>query len=162
MRRIVTVARDRNATLADADSLVMYRVCYLGGDGSRHIGWQQYDPGSMEALIRRYLAEKMGCRTVPRDPEKCFHIQGVSAQLLPVHEDALVKIVIPGARKVKAWPTNPQTKSHIEMESKQQDLYFKWRVPVVSECTVSFLLGGQILRDLAMMHHHDDQLITLR
>ena len=72
MRRIVTVARDWNATPADADSLViMYRVYYLGGDGSRHIGWQQYDPGSMEALIRRDLAEKMGSRIVPRDPEKC-------------------------------------------------------------------------------------------
>lgn len=163
-RRIVSVVRNRAATLADADSLAMYRCQYLDKNGVSHLGWQQYDPGSMEPLIRRDFAELMGCTFKWREPEDFFYVRGVSKDLLLVQEDALVKVKLPGARKVASWPSDPHNKSSpIILEGPPIDLDFEWQVPVLdNSSSINFLQGGDILEDTDMKHHFEQRLITLR
>jgi hypothetical protein len=118
----------------------------------------------MEPSIRRDFAEQMGCKIVPRDPDRYFAVKGVSPELMTVTEDAIVKVKVSQARKILAWPSNPQDEdSLITLEDQQRDLYYEWRVAVMEkESSITFLQGGNILRDLDMKHHHKQQLISLR
>ena len=156
--RVVNMSRPRASTTED--TLAMYRVSYLDSSGLKHQGWQQFDPGSMLTLMRKDIAVSMGCKIVPRAIDDQFQICGILPEAVIINEDAIVQMHIKGARRVLELPSNPDNPTPLKLGQGTHDVFMEQPVPLLSELSVPFLMGGQALVGMKMQQHFEDKVLT--
>lgn len=161
-RRIVMFAKERQAEGPDQDTLAMFRVDYVLSDGTTKPGWVQFDPGSMESLIRRDVALAMGCRLRRRPKWNQLVLRGVGAEDILVEEDAIVHFRIPGAILVQSRESDPKCDDELQLSDEIKDLEFEWCIPCIPKCSMPFILGGEQLEHYRVQQHHAQGMLSWR